>query len=285
MEMFMTADQSSGSPKRVVRRRTKKVDATESSEMRETGLSDSQSSKPLIEDVLEEIAAVRAESEGYPTEKDMDFEALYWKMDEPSISMEMIKGSAESNATFESKSFFREKRYYKLQGLDDVHPLVKLKHFTEKNKTREASINEISAYMGISPEYIRPMMLSYNNLGFVDFEYDEDRIVIQERLFDYVKFMAGKKDYDVIEFKSNLSGNQTNAKINLLNFDLKITGVKQIFLSDSQSVNIFPLGQTITVKKNRDFSFAGIINAGRFKFFGKFFNWFYFFRIIVFNKI
>ena len=76
MEMFMTADQSSGSPKRVVRRRTKKVDATESSEMRETGLSDSQSVKPLIEDVLDEIAAVRRESEGYPTEKDMDFEAL-----------------------------------------------------------------------------------------------------------------------------------------------------------------------------------------------------------------
>ena len=64
MEMFMTADQSSGSPKRVVRRRTKKVDATESSEMRETGLSDSQSVKPLIEDVLDEIAAVRRESEG-----------------------------------------------------------------------------------------------------------------------------------------------------------------------------------------------------------------------------
>ena len=72
----MTADQSSGSPKRVVRRRTKKVEATESSEMREAGLSDSQSVKPLIEDVLEEIAAVRAESERYPTEKDMDFEAL-----------------------------------------------------------------------------------------------------------------------------------------------------------------------------------------------------------------
>ena len=115
--------------------------------------------------------------------------------------------------------------------------------------------------MGISPEYIRPMMLSFNNLGFVDFEYEEDRIVIQERLFDYIKFMAGKKDYDVIEFKSNLSGNKTNAKINLLNFDLKIAGVKQIFLSDSQAVNIFPLGQTITVKKNRDFSFAGIIKS------------------------
>ena len=87
--------------------------------------------------------------------------------------------------------------------------------------------------------------------------------------------MAGKKDYDVIGFNSSLAGNQTTAKINLLNFDLKITGVKQIFLSDSQAVNIFPLGQTITVKKNRDFTFAGIINAGRFQFFGKEFSFEY----------
>ncbi len=200
---------------------------------------------------------------------DMDFEALYWKMDQPSISFEMIKGSAESNATFESKSFFREKRYYKLQGLDDINPLIKLKNYSEKNKTREGSINQISAFMGISPEYVRPMMLTFNNQGFVDFEYDDDKIIIQERLFDYIKYMAGKKDYDVIEFKSNLGQNQTNAKLNLLNFDLKISGVRQIFLSDSQSVNIFPLGQTITIKKNRDFNFSGIINAGRFQFFGK----------------
>ena len=72
----MTAEQSSGSPKRVVRRRTKKVDPTESKDLRESGLVESQTAKPLIEDVLDEIAAVRRETEGYPTEKDMDFEAL-----------------------------------------------------------------------------------------------------------------------------------------------------------------------------------------------------------------
>lgn len=206
---------------------------------------------------------------------DMDFEALYWKMDEPSISLEMIKGSAEGNSSFESKNYFRERRYHKLQGLDDVNPLIRLKNFTEKNKTRTGSINAISAFMGISPEYIRPMMLTFNNMGFVDYEYEDDKVIVQERLYDYIKYMAGKKDYDVIEFNSNVKGNQTNAKLNLLNFDLRITGVKQIFLSDSQSVNIFPLGQTITVKKNRDFNFAGIINAGKFQFFGKEFSFEY----------
>lgn len=72
----MTAEQGSGSPKRVTRRRVKKVDASESNELRETGVTESQSPKPVIEDVLDEIAAVRAETERYPTEQDMDFETL-----------------------------------------------------------------------------------------------------------------------------------------------------------------------------------------------------------------
>ena len=72
----MTADQSSDSPKRVVRRRTKKADTTESREMRGSGSAESQTAKPLIEDALEEFAAVRAEAERYPTEQDMDFDSL-----------------------------------------------------------------------------------------------------------------------------------------------------------------------------------------------------------------
>lgn len=70
----MTADQSSGSPKRVTRRRTKKVDAPDSGELRETGMAEAKAPKPVIEEVFDEIAGVRGE--GYPTEQDMDFENL-----------------------------------------------------------------------------------------------------------------------------------------------------------------------------------------------------------------
>ena len=72
----MTAEQSSGSPKRVTRRRTKKVDVADSNDLRETGLAESQSPKPVIEEVFDEIREVRREAENFPTEQDMDFEAL-----------------------------------------------------------------------------------------------------------------------------------------------------------------------------------------------------------------
>ena len=73
----MTAEQGSGSPKRVTRRRTtKKVDVSDTADLRETGMAEAQAPKPVIEEVFDEIAHVRRESDGYPTEQDMDFEAL-----------------------------------------------------------------------------------------------------------------------------------------------------------------------------------------------------------------
>ena len=48
-----------------------------------------------------------------------------------------------------------------------------------------------------------------------------------------------------------------------------------IVLSDSQNVVIFPKEQEVKLKKNRDFTFAGRVKAGRFDFFGKQFSFDY----------
>ena len=73
-------EMDSGAPKRTPRPRRRKVEPTdqaESSELLETGMAESQPLKPVIEDVLEEIAAARAEFEqSPPSERDMDFESV-----------------------------------------------------------------------------------------------------------------------------------------------------------------------------------------------------------------
>jgi hypothetical protein len=68
---------------------------------------------------------------------------------------------------------------------------------------------------------------------------------------------------------------QSNATLNLLNFDLKIRGVPIIFLSDSQYVYVIPAEQEIILKKNRDFEFDGQIHSGLFDFYGKKFKFSY----------
>ena len=95
----MTADKSSGSPKRVTRRRTKKADASDTADLRETGMAESQSPKPVIEDVFDEIADVRRESQGYPTEQDMDFDSL-----EPAPAPRKGRTRRTESTTSESRS-------------------------------------------------------------------------------------------------------------------------------------------------------------------------------------
>jgi hypothetical protein len=61
----------------------------------------------------------------------------------------------------------------------------------------------------------------------------------------------------------------SNATLNLSNLDLIIRGVKRVNLSDSQIVRVYPFNQEFVVKKNRDFVFSGVVNAGSTEFFGK----------------
>ena len=208
---------------------------------------------------------------------DMYFEALYWRMDEPKIELKNIKGSAQSSALFESSSFFRADRFERLQGMDDVNPLYRIREYVMKQNAggREFDPVSLSRHMHLSPDQVKPLLMILSNAGFLTYNVELDKVVVKDRLFDYIRNSEKKRDYDVIQFNSTVGGNETNASLNLLNYDLRIDGVERIFLSDSQVVNIFPKGQTVLVKKNRNFDFAGVVNAGRFQFFGKEFDFDY----------
>lgn len=206
---------------------------------------------------------------------EMFFEELIWKMDEPKLVMKMIIGANESNANFESKSYFRDARWDAIQGTQDVNPIFKIKAYAKQIGSNTIDIDGLSKYMNIAPSEVYPFTVGLAIRGFLKFEDGKKSFTLKEKALDFPLYKMAKKDYDVIEFISNLSGDKVNASINLLNFDLKINGIKQIFLSDSQQVNITPARGEIIVKKNRDFSFAGVISAGRFTFFGKEFSFEY----------
>jgi len=207
---------------------------------------------------------------------EMDFGAMYWDIDDPQIKLwKMLGISKESKAGFTSSDYYRHNLYERIQGKDRFHPLVKIKQFCKQNAdTREFYVNEYAAFVRLPIVDIRQLMMNLTNMGFLNFDFAEDRVYVKEKVFDYLAANAGKQDYDVINFQSRTKNN-INASINLLNFDLNINGVRRIFLSDSQKVYIIPEKQKITVKKNRDFTFAGVVHAGLFDFFGRQFSFEY----------
>jgi len=207
---------------------------------------------------------------------DMYFEELAWKIDEPKLDFKMMVGNSQEDAMFESANYFRSDRYDKIQGIDPVNPLIQLREFVQKQNgnNREFTAQKYANYLKFSINDVRPNLVRLAAMGFITYDLDDDIVRVEEKTFTYISARAGHVDSDVIQFPS-VKRDSSNAIVNLLNFDMTIYGVKQIFMSDSQSVVIYPYGQKILLKKNRDFVFSGVISAGRFDFFGKEFSFDY----------
>lgn len=205
---------------------------------------------------------------------DLYVESAYWKIDEQKIDLKMITGGGEGKALFESANFYDEFRYARLQMMDDVHPLVKIKQYAMKRDTNVLNVVDLAGWFRLDQTNVRQMLMGFSTMGFLLFDVENDRVVIKDRLYDYVNAKSGKTDYDVLQFNSIIN-KYDNATLSLLNFDLLIRGVAQIFLSDSQDVYIFPKEQEVTVQKNRDFFFDGKVVAGRFDVFGNDFSFHY----------
>ncbi|MBN8702978.1 MAG: hypothetical protein J0M08_07930 [Bacteroidetes bacterium] len=207
---------------------------------------------------------------------DMYFEELSWKTDEPTINLKSLTGSSTIEADFESNNYYKQNRYDRLMGMDGSHPLPRIRDYIVKANggNREVNVIELAKYMKITADNLRPMLVTFASKGFLTYFTAEDRIIVKQRLFNYISNRAGKTDYDVISFHSEIKG-VPNASINLLNYDITLRGISSILLSDSQQVFIYPKDKQIILKKNRDFLFAGIINAGKFEFWGKEFSFEY----------
>lgn len=205
---------------------------------------------------------------------DMYFEALYWKIDDPLIRFGNLFGSTQNRAAFESSNYFQMQRYDALQGMAAFNPLFSIRKYARAINSDEFHIDGLAADMRFPPQQIVPLLIDLSNKGFIDYDINEQTIVVKDRLYNYILASGGKTDYDVIVFNSETKG-EDNATLNLLNYDMLMKGVDRIFLSDSQNVVIFPQGGELTLKKNRDFDFAGLIRAGKFEFFGKEYNFSY----------
>ncbi|HEY4799144.1 MAG TPA: hypothetical protein VII99_08735, partial [Bacteroidia bacterium] len=206
---------------------------------------------------------------------DMSIEEIDWKLDSAKMDIKTLMGSSQGDADFVSSNYYRSNIYYELQGYDQVNPLFALKECGEKLGKKVFKGEDYAKFRHVAPEAIRPYLIPIANGGFIIYDPKEDKITLQERLFTYLKAKAGTTDYDVLAIHSAVPGGGINAILNLLNYDLRIYGVSQITLSDSENVSIYPSKKMIILKKNRDFSFGGVVQAGRFTYFGKdyFFNY------------
>ena len=206
---------------------------------------------------------------------ELDFPYFSWKLNEPYMLMKPIPKATNKKALFSSMDYFSQSKYLELQGLDLKNPLQVLSAYTKKINSRSFNENEYANYIKMSLPATRQLLLGLAFKGFINYSLETGTVYVNDKTFFYLKCSVGQKDYDVINFESNVIGDDYNAMLSLLDNNLKLKGVQEIFLSDSHNVAIFPRDQQIIIKKNRDFVFDGKVRAGLFLFIGSNFSFSY----------
>jgi hypothetical protein len=196
----------------------------------------------------------------------MQVEAIYWSIDSSFMDFRMLR--IPNNAgigIFESGDFFSEHDIQTLMQQIDYNPLHLLRRMSDQHNTRTLRVVDIAQFFRQDVTQIKIMLLRMGSMGFLRYDSEKEEVELQHRLFHFLQSSARRSDFDVIRIISQ-QVDAPNARLNLETNDLQIFGVNRITLSLMQNVHVIPDGQTITMKRNRDFTFDGKIHSGKFDF-------------------
>lgn len=191
-------------------------------------------------------------------------EQLYWNLNSGEIYFNAPYRSSESEALFESFSFFNQDMFDDLMRRDDQHPVYQIRKYEKsvKKGTAPLTCDGFARFLKRSNAETDILLKEMGFLGYVVYDSESKLFTTTPKLHEAIKARNGTKDYDAILFNSENQKNKNNAVLDLSTFDLTIFGIPQINLSDTQNVKVYPKNNSIILKKNRDMEFDGEVRAG-----------------------
>lgn len=194
---------------------------------------------------------------------DMYVESVQWVTTEKRIELKPIVGNtSDQKAYFESQNFYEEGVMHEIAGYNAVNPLYTLWQLFNSAGYEDLTIEDVIRWFNKPPLDIKAMMIDFAARGFIEYDVNHNRIHYRSKIAQYLNNQVKKKDYDYIKLESKTH----YASFDLVTNDLKITGCEFFVLSDPQIVNVYPMNELVTVKKNRDMVFSGRVIGGLFDF-------------------
>ena len=228
----------------------------------------------------------------------MDFTSLKWVVDKPIIDIATINTQGTpSEVLFESADYYSYEKYRALKKQDARNPLEVIASVVSYvGGYPEFTLADVVNYMKVDRDQALQLVYTLTYKGYISYDQETERIKVHEETWRFLAAHKGDADYDVIVFYSKVNseggvkvdkdtrqvvtgtvGNEvvSNAKLSLSNFELKMSGVPSVHLSDSQSVTVYPKNGNLVIQKNRNFMFDGLLRAGQFYMYGKGFHFDY----------
>lgn len=214
---------------------------------------------------------------------DLFIEAMYWNLGETYIDFMRMEGvNPTSQGELVSVNYFRFNEFKKLQGLDPVHPMVRLERFLSgfDNVERQFrfALGDFASFISFPIEQVLALILRLQAEGFVEYDIETQWVTVLPRYFDVLDASRDSIDFDVIKLQTLTKNRQPNIRIDLNTNDMLVFGLisqldgvedATIALSDRKQVVIVPDNNRIILKKDRNFQFSGGILAGMFEFYTK----------------
>ena len=195
---------------------------------------------------------------------EMDFQVLKWNLNEDEISFCSMPGKTVMPATFESADFYSDQRYNLMMGIDEIHPLVRIRDFVRNYGFQNYFlIDDFVNVSSLPADQAVRFLMWMSAEGFLIYNNSSGKVLVKERLYNYLDAKVKKKDFDVINFISQQPKDDKNALLDLNTMELTIYGIENVIVSNVRDVIARPRNKQIVVKENRNFSMSGFLIAGK----------------------
>ncbi|MFO7615837.1 MAG: hypothetical protein R6V75_01145, partial [Bacteroidales bacterium] len=193
---------------------------------------------------------------------DLDADRISWKRGDSTMVISGLLGAVENRAVFESEDFFNIQRYNEILIADKIHPVSAVKRAADFIGTRFYTLADLARHMDKADHLVEEMLLRLSFFGFVRYSTETKIVEVLDRTYDFIAKNAGLQDYDNLRFESVTKPPAVNAQLFLKSGRMKVMGVKEIVLSQSRHVFVYPTNQTVVLLKGRDLLFDGEIQGG-----------------------
>ena len=190
-------------------------------------------------------------------------DAIFWNLDSAVLNLKILSGVGKKPGVYESVNYFNKELLRKTQGVASYEPLYVLKKICDKTNSRTVNVTEFARALdpNLKENEIKSLLYDLVGSGFILYNEDIGVINVKEKAINYVLAKAKKIDYDIITIKSAPQSGNDYIDLKSSNIDLK--GVFEVPISDSDYVYFRPKDNSISLQKDRNMEFDGLMYAGR----------------------
>ena len=202
---------------------------------------------------------------------------VYLNQDSVVVGRKSVSFEEKPDVIFESKDFFNETDYTRIQDIASSNPLDIIYSYRNSpeggNDIIDAAVlaKKFNPRMGVGD--IQPLLFDLQTKGFLRYDSDTKQVELLPKVGHYVQSSREEIDFDRMRLIS--TAKNINAYIDLKSGEIRIDDVRPVELNREKQIAIKPLGDQVRVTGNRNFDFSGEIYAGGMVFTGKDFHFEY----------